>query len=40
MHVDIGLLELSTFQPRRSDVIIKFSMKLPNILTFSLNNRN
>ena len=40
MHTGMGLLELSTFQPRRSDVIIEFSMKSPNVLTFLLNNRN
>ena len=40
MHAGMGLLELSTFQPRRSDIIIEFSIKLSNILTFLLNNRN
>ena len=40
MYIDMGLLELSTFQPRRFGVIIEFSMELPDILTFSPNNRN
>ena len=40
MHAGMGLLELSTFQPRRSDVTIEFSMEPPDVLTFSSNNRN
>ena len=40
MHAGMGLLELSTFQPRRSGVTIEFSMKLPDVLTFLSNNRN
>ena len=40
MHAGMNLLELSTFQPRRSGVIIEFSIEPPDILTFPPNNRN
>ena len=40
MHAGMGLLELPTFQPRRSGVTIEFSIELPNVLTFSPNNCN